>query len=96
MNKVWAAVLAAALVACAAALVPGLAPKVEAHAPQPIAKSDRLDVKAYGPACSQRSWPNYEASCLRNATSPTREARPVRVVTTDRLPADIVRGRTAR
>jgi hypothetical protein len=51
------------------------------------AKGDRLDLKTYGGACSERAWPHFETTCLRDIASLTREARPVRVVTTDRLPA---------
>jgi hypothetical protein len=50
-------------------------------------KGDRLDVRPHGAACSERAWPYFEASCLRNTNSPIRQARPVRLVTTDRLAA---------
>jgi hypothetical protein len=84
MLKIFAAVFGAALLAGAVVLVPGLTPKVEAH--MLSTKGDRLDLKTYGTACSQRGWPYYETSCLRDATSPTRQARTVRMVTIDRVP----------
>jgi hypothetical protein len=85
MIKIFAAVFGAALLAGAVVVIPGLSPKVEAH--MLSAKGDRLDLKTYGPACSQRGWPYYESSCVRDTASPTRQARPVRMVGTDRLPA---------
>ncbi len=86
MIKLMSAVAAAAAIAGAAILVPGLTPDVEAHAAPPAGKSDRLDLRTYGRACSQHGWPYFEASCLRNVASPTRRAPVVRIVTTDRLP----------
>ena len=85
MYKILAAVVAASVFAGAAVMSPGLTETVEAHALKAGAKTDRLDLKSYGPACSQRGWPYYEADCLRNGTSATRDARQVRLVTTDRL-----------
>jgi hypothetical protein len=85
MIKLVAAILAAALLAgLTVAVVPGLSSNVEAH--MLPAKGDRLDLKPYGAACSARAWPHFETSCLRDTASSTREARTVRVVTTDRLP----------
>ncbi|HEX4557242.1 MAG TPA: hypothetical protein VH249_24855 [Xanthobacteraceae bacterium] len=84
MIKLVAAISAAALLAgLTATVVPGLSSSVEAH--MLPAKGDRLDLKTYGAACSARAWPHFETTCLRDTTSPTREARPVRFVTTDRL-----------
>ena len=85
MIKFVAAIFAAALLAgLTVTVVPGLSSKVEAHSM--AAKGDRLDLKTYGAACSARAWPHFETTCLRDTTSPTREARPVRFVSTDRLP----------
>jgi hypothetical protein len=82
MLKITAAIATATILAGAFVAVPGLT-SLEAHTPGP--KSDRLDTKTVVAACSQRGWPYYEASCLRNMTTPRRNARPVRIVTTDRL-----------
>ena len=85
MIKLVAAILAAALLAgFAVTIIPGLSSNVEAH--MLAAKGDRLDLKTYGAACATRAWPHFETACLRDTASPTREARPVRVVSTDRLP----------
>jgi len=54
-----------AFVAAALTILPGFAPQVEASVPQALAKGDRLDVRPVGRDCSQRAWPNFEASCLR-------------------------------
>ena len=88
MYKVFAAIAAAAILAALVVMVPGMTAKVEASTPKAGTKGDRLDYKAYGTACSQRGWPYFETGCLRNLTSPTREAKAVRLVTTDRLPHD--------
>jgi len=91
MFKIFAAVCGAALLAGAVMVIPGLTPKVEAH--MLSTKGDRLDLKTYGPACSERGWPYYETSCLRDAGSSTRLARPVRMVSTDRVPTTADKGR---
>jgi hypothetical protein len=84
MIKLVAAISAAALLAgLTVTVVPGLSSNVEAH--MLPAKGDRLDLKTYGAACSTRAWPHFETTCLRDTTSPTRDARPVRFITTDRL-----------
>jgi hypothetical protein len=85
MTKILAAVLAAATLAGVAVMIPGLTPQVEAHMYAAVTKGDRLDVRNYGTACSQRAWPYYETSCLRDTNTPTRQAREVRVVGTERL-----------
>lgn len=64
MIKAISAIAIAAFVATALTLLPGFAPQVEASVPAALAKSDRLDIKS---GCSQQSWPNFEASCLRVA-----------------------------
>ena len=83
MLKVIAAVSVAAALAGILVLIPGMTPTVQAH--MYSIKGDRLDLRTYGTACSQHAWPYFESSCLRNANSPTREARVVRIVSTDRL-----------
>jgi hypothetical protein len=85
MIKTFSAVAIAALVATALTVLPGFAPKVEASVPQALAKGDRLDIRAVGATCSQKAWPNFEASCLRVAGSKTM-IREARLVTADRTP----------
>jgi hypothetical protein len=91
MIKIAAAVSGAALLAGVIVLLPGMTPMVSAgtslNTINSQAKGDRLDLGKFGPGCSERGWPYYEASCLRGAgNSP---AKPVRIVSTDRLPASI-------
>jgi hypothetical protein len=54
-----------------------------------LAKGDRLDIRSYGPGCSDRGWPYYEASCIRNANTANRDAKPVRIIAIDHLPPGI-------
>jgi hypothetical protein len=85
MIKALSAIALAACVAAALTLLPGFAPTVEASVPQPLAKSDRLDIKTIGRDCSERAWPNFEASCLRRADTRA-DVRVARLVTADRTP----------
>ncbi len=75
MIKAFSAIAIAAFIAAALTVLPGFAPQVEASVPGPLAKANRLDVRSGG--CSQQSWPNIEASCLRVSGSKmlVREAR---------------------
>jgi hypothetical protein len=52
--------------------------------PVALAKADRLDIRAVGRGCSEQAWPNFEASCLRNAATKTVTIREARLVTTER------------
>ena len=85
MIKTISAVAIAAFVAAALTVLPGFAPSVEASVPQPLAKSDRLDIRTVGKDCSQQAWPNFEASCLRQAGTKA-NIREARLVTGDRTP----------
>ena len=85
MIKALSAVAIAAFIAAALAILPGFAPQVEASVPHALAKGDRLDIHTVGPGCSQKAWPNFEASCLRVAGSKT-TIREARLVTADRTP----------
>jgi hypothetical protein len=85
MIKALSAVTIAAFIAAALTVLPGFAPKVEASVPQALAKADRLDIHTVGAGCSQKAWPNFEASCLRVAGSKTM-IREARLVTADRTP----------
>jgi hypothetical protein len=85
MIKALSAVTIAAFIAAALTVLPGFAPKVEASVPQALAKADRLDIHSVGAGCSQKAWPNFEASCLRVAGSKTM-IREARLVTADRTP----------
>ena len=85
MIKALSAIALSACVAAALTLLPGFAPSVEASVPQPLAKSDRLDIRAIGKDCSQQAWPNFEASCLRKAGTKA-DVREARLVTANRTP----------
>jgi len=77
------AVAAAALGAAIVLALPGFSP--EADASTRILKSDRLDYRPIGKACTQQAWPYYEANCLRDRTQIGGQVRPARLVTTDRV-----------
>lgn len=85
MIKTFSAIAIASLVAAALTVLPGFAPQVEASTPVALAKADRLDIRTAGRDCSQQSWPNFEASCLRVAGSNSM-IREARLVTADRTP----------
>ena len=85
MIKLGAAVLVASFLAGLAVTAPGLSPQVEAHTY--AIKGERMEIRNIGPACSERGWPYFETSCLRDTNSPTQAARTVRMVGTDRVPA---------
>jgi hypothetical protein len=65
----------------------------------PAIKGDRLDINLRGPACSERGWPYFEFGCMYDRTAPDGQVRDgqvrdgqvrtVRVISADRLPADI-------
>jgi len=84
MIKALSAIAVAAFVAAALTVLPGFAPQVEASTPQALAKGDRLDVR--GTSCSERAWPNFEASCLRVAGTKNSTIQEARLVTADRTP----------
>jgi hypothetical protein len=86
MIKALSAIAIAAFVATALSILPGFAPQVEASVPQALAKGDRLDINTVGPSCSQKAWPNFEASCLRVAGKKTVSIKEARLVTADRTP----------
>ena len=86
MIKALSAIAVAAFIAAALTVLPGFAPQVEASVPQALAKGDRLDIHTAGPSCSQKAWPNFEASCLRVAGSKTMVIREARLVSADRTP----------
>jgi hypothetical protein len=71
----------AAITMSAAAILalPGFSPAVEASAPPAVQKSDRLDNRPIGTACSERAWPYYEPNCLRDRDGQTRTVRLIKV-----------------
>jgi hypothetical protein len=85
MIKLGAVILVGSFVAGLAVTGPAVTPKVEAQTP--ATKVEQVDARNYGAACSERGWPYFETSCLRDANSTTQEPRKVRMVGTDRVPA---------
>lgn len=84
MWKTASAIAAAALLATAISLLPGFSPQVAASVPA-AAKSDRAGAPA---DCAHHGWPYYDTACLRDGARKAGRARPVRIVTTDRLAFD--------
>lgn len=80
MLKALSAIAVAAVAAAVFVVFPSLSPEVVASTPVPGAKTDRLDTRPLGAACSQRAWPYFEASCLRDVRAGMGEARDVRMV----------------
>jgi hypothetical protein len=78
--------VAAAFIAAGIVSLPSLAPQVQAAAPAPVVKADRLDARPVGGTCAEQAWPYYDAACLRDARNPLGKARQVRIVYIDRLP----------
>ena len=74
--------------------LPGFSPEADASTPPKVVKSDRLDLRPIGADCSPQAWPYYEANCLRDRRETSRQAKPVRLITTDRIARSEVRGRT--
>jgi hypothetical protein len=98
MIKILATITGAAVLAGAVVLLAGMTPltptatataatPTTTAAVQTAGKSDRLDIRDFGPGCTERGWPYYEAACLR--TSDNTEVKRVRIVTTDRIPGDV-------
>ena len=83
MLKTIYAIAAAAVIAAGFVAFPSLSPPVEARSVVAGAKADRADTRAN--ACSQRGWPYFEASCLRDTRNPYGEARSVRFASPDYL-----------
>ncbi len=84
MLKTLYAIAAAAIVAACLVLSPTLSPSVEAGAPAINGKSDRADTRPLGIDCSQRAWPYYESSCLRDTANRLAQPHDVRFIPMDK------------
>ncbi len=69
MVKSLSALVVLMLLAASVIALQGFAAKVQADEVAVLAKGDRLEVRAAVPNCSTQVWPDFAASCLRNATS---------------------------
>ena len=87
MRKTIYAVAAAAAIAATLVVLTSLSPQVQAHGPVFGAKADRADARPIGTKCSQHEWPYFEASCLRDPRHPFGQARQVRIIPLERVPA---------
>jgi len=85
MLKTLYAVAVAAIAAACFVAAPSFSWQVEAGAPALSGKSDRADARPLGADCSQRAWPYFEASCLRDTQNPLGQPRQVRVVPLDKM-----------
>ena len=87
MRKSIYVVAAAAAIAAAFVVLTSVSPQVQAHGPVFGVKSDRVDARLIGTKCSQHEWPYFEAACLRDPRHPFGQAREVRIIPLERLPA---------
>jgi hypothetical protein len=87
MLKTIYAVATAAIVAGSFVAFPSLSQQVDARSSAPGTKADRADTRPLALQCSGSAWPYFESSCLRDTRNTFGQARTVRVVTADRLPA---------
>jgi hypothetical protein len=81
-----AAVVAAAFLAGTTVLLTSVAPAAHAMPRTDgrkdlLAKADTLLPAITVAACSERSWPNYDQSCLRRSSGETRQVRVINLET---------------
>jgi hypothetical protein len=69
MIKSLSALVLLALLGTSVIALPEFAPKVQTDDVAVLAKGDRLEVRAAASNCSTQVWPDFAASCLRNAGS---------------------------
>jgi hypothetical protein len=69
MVKSLSALAVVLLLAASVIAFPSFAPKVQMDDFAVLAKGDRLEVRAIASNCSTQVWPDFAASCLRNAGS---------------------------
>ena len=69
MIKSLSALAIVLLLGASVVALPVFAPKAAAGEVAVLAKGDRLELRAAVPNCSTQVWPDFAASCLRNAGS---------------------------
>jgi hypothetical protein len=81
MVKSLIAFLIFSLLGASVIALPGFASHVEAGEAIALAKAGRLEVHQVASDCQQQTWPDFEASCLRDGLSGgmVRHARSVTV-----------------
>ena len=67
MVKSLSALAIVSLLGASVMALPGFAPNVQTGEVAVLAKGDRLEVRAAASNCSTQVWPDFAASCLRNA-----------------------------
>ena len=86
MMKIYSLIAAAALLAGAVVMAPGLVSAGSRHdlsTQTTSGKGDRLDIAARL-TCRQQSWPYVDRSCVIDPRTESGSARKVRVVSADR------------
>jgi hypothetical protein len=78
------AIAAAAIVAGAFVTALSVADQVDARSSAPGVKADRADTRPLAGSCSQKSWPYFEAACLRDTRNPFGQVGDARIVSADR------------
>ena len=84
-SRAISALFAAAIIAGGITVIHGASDKVAASSPLNSGKGDRLDIRTVGAKCSEQAWPYYEAACVKDRKQAMSEAKPARIVTTDRV-----------
>jgi len=67
MIKAFSAIAIFAFIATAVTVLPGFAPQLQAGEPVALQKSKRLVIHTIERDCTEQTWPNFSASCLRGS-----------------------------
>jgi hypothetical protein len=89
MMKTISAVAVAAIAAAIFVAFPSLSFQVEARTPASAVKSDRLDIRPLGVACSEQAWPYIEGRCLRDQRAASGQVRTVRQIAPERPAGEV-------
>jgi hypothetical protein len=87
MMKTLIAGIAAATLLGSVVYVLAASPEVSVGVSLFAYKADPFEARWTGLVCSERAWPYYDNSCLRDPNRPGNRVRTVRVVSADRMPA---------
>lgn len=83
MIKTACAIVVAAIIAACLVSFPSLSSQVDAHSSSRSAKGDRADIRPPGSDCGEKTWPYFDAACMRDARARLAGARDVRIVSVD-------------
>jgi hypothetical protein len=84
--KILSAIAAAALGAAVVTVLPGFSPDVEAGTSAPAVQADPIPASPPASECTQLAWPYAGLGCQREHGQGSGQTRPIRLITTDRLP----------